>query len=963
MADNNNLEIVISASDQASAMLESINAKLDKLAKGAEDTEAPVKSLGERFDELTGNLESATQPLADITNSILAFDAAVVGLAAVLGSKAIEETAKFEESLYLVQKQLGDTGPSLEKAKADIEAVALAYGTNANTVAESTASFLAAGYDYEAAAQLVDSSTQLMIAGELDAAVATDAITSSLAGFKVPANEAADASVKIGDVLNKIGDISSGAFTEIVDGFKTIAPTAKDAGMSMEETAAAIATIVDTGYSGSEAANALKSGLVQLVDPPSDAREALKALGVELTDSNGKQKLAGEIMGDLAGKYAGLTEEQKLQTAAVIFGKDQAGKLNALLGDWGKSQDYVSQMLDKTTGAVGSMAKEVEGKMALLTTAIDQANEAWRQALESFGAQINAEGSVNAFYEALQNLGVALKNVINTGALDPLVEAYQGAYEQLAEITNDIAKNLPEALAKIDWSQFQAAIGDLGDSFGNLFADIDLSTPEGLAEVIQTLVDVGANLINTTSGIVDGLKPLFDIIGAVVKVFAELDPEVASAAGYLLGLATTVNTLSGVFGSFSSAITGIGKLISGAGGLISGFTSLNPVITAAATALAAFKVGEWFAEWSGLNKVTDAVVTSFLGVEERATDASESIAKMDAKLKEISQTTGVTVGTMDELDQAIADGRIVVDATTGAYRNFTDYLDDWGSTAGFASESAITLAEKMRESGEMSEEAFNKFMAGDKSLESLWATMDKTSAGMQTLDKATKDITKTAAYWGEALDAVRFQFEKGNLTQAQYAAAVKAIDDAAAKAGVNLVTMADQQGKNAKSTKDMAEASEKFALEWEKILSAERTAIFEASADIQVAQIEADAERAVAAMDMLATSFTNTGDVLSELFGLWSEADSLMDQTQLAEWIEREYEIREQLAQAQIDLINAEIARMEAQTAMLENGGMDITIQSDGLEPELEAFMYKILDRIRVQVAGSYQEFLLGCGA
>ena len=88
-----------------------------------------------------------------------------------------------------------------------------------------------------------------------------------------------------------------------------------------------------------------------------------------------------------------------------------------------------------------------------------------------------------------------------------------------------------------------------------------------------------------------------------------------------------------------------------------------------------------------------------------------------------------------------------------------------------------------------------------------------------------------------------------------------------------------------------------------------------------------------------------------------------MDQTQLAEWIEREYEIREQLAQAQIDLINAEIARMEAQTAMLENGGMDITIQSDGLEPELEAFMYKILDRIRVQVAGSYQEFLLGCGA
>ena len=139
-------------------------------------------------------------------------------------------------------------------------------------------------------------------------------------------------------------------------------------------------------------------------------------------------------------------------------------------------------------------------------------------------------------------------------------------------------------------------------------------------------------------------------------------------------------------------------------------------------------------------------------------------------------------------------------------------------------------------------------------------------------------------------------------------------------------------------------------------------AIFEAQADIQVAQIEADTERAVAAMDMLTQSFQNTGDVLTELFSLWSGADSLMDQSQLSEWIEREYQIREDLAQAQIDLIGAEIARMEAQTQLLQKGGVELTIQSDGLEPELEAFMFKIIDRVRVAVAGSYEEFLLGCG-
>ena len=52
-----------------------------------------------------------------------------------------------------------------------------------------------------------------------------------------------------------------------------------------------------------------------------------------------------------------------------------------------------------------------------------------------------------------------------------------------------------------------------------------------------------------------------------------------------------------------------------------------------------------------------------------------------------------------------------------------------------------------------------------------------------------------------------------------------------------------------------------------------------------------------------------------------------------------------------------------AQTALLERGGVELKIQSDGLEPELEAFMFRIIDKVRVAVSGSYEEFLLGCGS
>jgi hypothetical protein len=153
-----------------------------------------------------------------------------------------------------------------------------------------------------------------------------------------------------------------------------------------------------------------------------------------------------------------------------------------------------------------------------------------------------------------------------------------------------------------------------------------------------------------------------------------------------------------------------------------------------------------------------------------------------------------------------------------------------------------------------------------------------------------------------------------------------------------------------------------MALAWAELASSEREVIFKAAAEIQVAEIQADAERVVASMEMLGSSFEDTGKLLSELFGLWGEADSVFDQSQIEDWIDREYTMREALAKAQLELTRAEIERIRAQTEMLERGGVELKITSDGLEPELEAFMFKIIDKIRVNVAGTYEEFLIGAG-
>jgi hypothetical protein len=165
----------------------------------------------------------------------------------------------------------------------------------------------------------------------------------------------------------------------------------------------------------------------------------------------------------------------------------------------------------------------------------------------------------------------------------------------------------------------------------------------------------------------------------------------------------------------------------------------------------------------------------------------------------------------------------------------------------------------------------------------------------------------------------------------------------------------------AESLSEAKEKAEEMALAWAELASSEREVIFRAAADIQVAQIEADTARVVANMESLSSSFENTGDVLSGLFELWGEA-SRFDQSEIGDWIDREYAMREALAEAQLELTRADIERIRAQTEMLERGGVELRITSDGLEPELEAFMFKIIDRIRVNVAGTYEEFLIGAG-
>jgi len=69
------------------------------------------------------------------------------------------------------------------------------------------------------------------------------------------------------------------------------------------------------------------------------------------------------------------------------------------------------------------------------------------------------------------------------------------------------------------------------------------------------------------------------------------------------------------------------------------------------------------------------------------------------------------------------------------------------------------------------------------------------------------------------------------------------------------------------------------------------------------------------------------------------------------------YGMTEDLARKQAQ---AEIRLANARARAFERGDSLITINGDGLQPHLEAFMFEILEAIQVRVSADGLEFLLG---
>lgn len=954
----------------------SIQSVIEIVFNGIDNASGTAENIVKSFDDLNQAAAAITEPFAEMADQLAIVQGALLAVAGVIGTLAYKESVEFESSLLDLQKQMEEGEGSARDFATALESLAVKYGLNANELVTSAADFKAAGYDLNTSTQLVEQSLKLVIAGGVNAGNAVDIMNKSLAGFQIPAADVVKEAEHIGDVLNKTADLTKSSFTELSTGFSDLSPISKLAGLNFEETASLLSKVIDVFGSGAEAANGLKSGFLSLVDPSKEASAILKTLGVNFDAAGKPMGTVKDILAILGPAFNALDKSQQLAAASTIFGKDQAAKMVVTLGEYKNAMELAATV---SRDAGGSIEKEVVLRLKSAEAQINSTNEAWRQFLRALGDQfqLNTTGVITSLGE----LGLSFKKIIDSGGLDPLFDLLRPQLANLEELIRTVAKNLPAAFADINFGGLVKAFESLGveskKALEALFGPINLGTVEGLRIAIQNVLDVITGIVNVTAGELGGLAPFLSGMREMAIAFKDATPEAQGYLGTLLGFS---KGFSGFSGAIDVVNTGLLSLIAFGGqlgGLTAGFGTfaaamIGPqgiaVALGAATAaliqflvpaedLADYAWPDWLAGYEGATPGTAAadIADGFAALTERIKEWTGAVDDANPGAEKLIDTVlkPIPVNQWDGAISAISRFEDAVQENQNTY-------DSWFQIV--AKPVPVTqwdgMISKLDELAGNSNDSKLAFDELDKKISTLeWGDGD----GLSIKEPMDKNIQVTQV-WNEELGKLVTVYDSVSSGTVKATGAFKAVGDATEDAKNQL----DALTKGGKLTVDqlieVTKVANDYKVAMEEIASNERIKNIEAVVSIKTAQLETDMERVKATFASLDSTVQSTGDLLSSLFGNLAETSDRWTQLEIQEQIDLENKRRQEALDLQKQLTEAEIERIEAQTRNLNRGDPLISIEAAGLEPELEAFMWKILSKIRARANAEFADYLLGLG-
>jgi TP901 family phage tail tape measure protein len=323
-----------------------------------------------------GIAKDARKAFTNVTSSAT-WQAAAVGAAAIGAGlvSSVRVAMDFEKSMSAVAAKTQAGQEDMAKLTELAKDLGRSTQFSAKEVADGMDFLAMAGFKVNDVLTAMPGLLDLAAAGNLDLASTADIVSNILGGMNMEASETG----RVADVLAKAATSSNVSVGMLGETFKFVAPVAAQAGAGLEDVAAAAGLLGDAGIQGSEAGTGLRSVLLRLAAPPTEAAKALERLGVSTQDASGNMRPFGDILSDVdrSMKDLNLGSAEQIEIQNALFGKtaiasgailqqaaangELSAKTKELMESQGAAAAMAEIMNDNLAGAFKRLQSAIEG--------------------------------------------------------------------------------------------------------------------------------------------------------------------------------------------------------------------------------------------------------------------------------------------------------------------------------------------------------------------------------------------------------------------------------------------------------------------------------------------------------------------------------------------------------------------------------------------------------------------------
>jgi TP901 family phage tail tape measure protein len=343
-----------------------LSAKITEYKQGMLEAANATRAVGTEGEKLAQTREAFNT----IGRSGLA---AGVLIAAGIGV-AIAKYAEFDQAMSYVIATGDDAAENQDKLREAALAAGAATVFSATESANAIEELAKAGLDAsDILSGGLTGSLNLAAAGGLGVAEAAGIAATTLNQFKLKGSDASH----VADLLAAGAGKAMGDVRDMGQALNQAGLVANQFGLSVEETVGTLSAFASAGLLGSDAGTSFRTMLLRLANPTAEVKDLMKQLGIEAYDlGTGKFVGLANLAGQLQEKLGGLTQAQKDQTLAMIFGQDAIRGANILLDEGAAGIDEWTDKVNDQGYAAETAATRLDnlkGDIEKLTGALDTA--------------------------------------------------------------------------------------------------------------------------------------------------------------------------------------------------------------------------------------------------------------------------------------------------------------------------------------------------------------------------------------------------------------------------------------------------------------------------------------------------------------------------------------------------------------------------------------------------------------